>query len=86
MLQQSTIKKLNAISLAISLIEEAGVSTANFEINDLPDEEVTKIAQDRESLLIRPSDLKPFLHTTLKKGSYILIIRGIRKKNTGIFN
>lgn len=82
MIRTETIKKLNAVSLAISLMEESGVDVSYFEINDLPDDEVKAIAEMRETKLGYPHILKPYYNTSITKGTHRLVIRGILKTIT----
>lgn len=80
MISATTIKKLNAVSTAISLMEDSGVSASHFEINDIPDEELIKIAEDRKSKITLPSALNNYYYTVIQKGVHILKIRGVRKE------
>lgn len=80
MISITTIKKLNAVSTAISLMEDALVSASNFEINDISDEELLKIALDRKSKITSPSALNNYYYTVIRKGVHTLTIRGVRKE------
>ncbi len=77
MISQPTAKKLNAISVAISLMEDSNVSVAHFEINDLSIDEVKQIAKDRKVILVPPNHFIPYFRTVIKKGVHSLTIRSL---------
>lgn len=86
MISTSTIKKLNAVSTSISLMEDSGVSVAEFFINDLTDEEVYEISTDRNVEYLQPTFSAPYFRCIIQKDVYKLHINGVRKKRNITFN
>lgn len=78
LIRTETVKKLNAISIAISLMEESNVSVAHFEINDLPEEEVKEIAKEKNVPLNRPNHFTDYYRIVIRKGVHTLTIRSAR--------
>ncbi len=68
--------------MAISLMEDAGVSVSHFEINDISDEEVQEIAKERMTKLGRPNHITPYFCTIIRKGVHTLTIRSTRINTT----
>lgn len=80
MLSNETMRKFNAISTCISMIQDAGIDKAEFYLKDLEDSEVEQISKDNQTVLYRPSHIGPRYWTEIHKGVCRIYVQGREKE------
>lgn len=80
MISLPTIKKLNAVDTALNLMSEAGIDGISITIDNIPDEEVIQIAEDKKVYVHSPTYMLPYLWIKIQQGRNTVSINGTRKE------
>ena len=80
LVRPETIKQINAILTIKQLVEDSGISSAEFSIINLEDKEVEEIAKEYNVDLNKPTENHPQYWCRVRLGKSGIVIMGYRKR------